>query len=71
MQGYELAAMQSAPRIMETVSVIYTEVNLLEVYEGVPLYNDVWKWLTSRGFHVDRIDFVWPDQGEVLFLRNR
>jgi FkbM family methyltransferase len=71
MQGYELAAMQSAPRIMETVSVIYTEVNLLEVYEGVPLYNDVWKWLTSRGFEVDRIDFVWPDQGEVLFLRNR
>jgi FkbM family methyltransferase len=71
MQGYELAAMQSAPRIMETVSVIYTEVNLLEVYEGVPLYNDVWKWLTSQGFHVDRIDFVWPDQGEVLFVRNR
>jgi len=70
MQGYELAAMQAAPRILETVSVIYTEVNLLEVYEGVPLYNDVWKWLTSAGFQVDRIDFVWPDQGEVLFVRD-
>ena len=70
MQGYELAAMQSGPQIMKTVSVIYTEVNLLEVYEGVPLYNDVWKWLTSQGFQVDRIDFVWPDQGEVLFVRD-
>lgn len=70
MQGYELAAMQAAPRILETVSVIYTEVNLLEVYEGVPLYNDVWKWLTTAGFQVDRIDFVWPDQGEVLFVRD-
>lgn len=70
MQGYELAAMQAAPKILETVSVIYTEVNLLEVYEGVPLYNDVWRWLTSSGFHVDRIDFVWPDQGEVLFVRD-
>lgn len=70
MQGYELAAMQAAPKILETVSVIYTEVNLLEVYEGVPLYNDVWRWLTSSGFHVDRIDFVWPDQGEDLFVRD-
>jgi FkbM family methyltransferase len=70
MQGYELSAMRAGCKLLETVSVIYTEVSFLEVYEGVPLYHDVWNWLTEKGFRVEKGDFLWPEQGNVLFVRH-
>lgn len=70
LQGLELGALKGATKILKTVSAIHTEVNLVEVYEGVPLYTELKGWLESQGFKVafDAID--WDDGGNVLFARS-
>jgi len=73
MQGHELSVLQAAPRILPTVSVIYTEVGFIEAYEGQPTYEVVKNWLESQGFTMIGKDFV--DQtawffGNALFVRN-
>ena len=69
MQGYELAMLKASSRILQTVRVIHTEVSLKELYEGVPLYSEVRKWLDERGFRVEREELLWADSGDVLFVR--
>lgn len=70
MQGFELSALQAAPRILPTVCAIYTEVFLKESYNKVPLYHEVRAWLTGQGFRVEREELPWPDAGNVLFVRD-
>jgi 2-O-methyltransferase len=69
MQGYELAALRAAPRILRTVRAIYTEVYLKESYAGVPLYPEVRMYLRQQGFRVEREELPWVDAGNVLFVR--
>jgi 2-O-methyltransferase len=71
MQGYEPLALSSSPNILSTVSAIYTEVSLKQLYEGAPLYPDFRKWLESKGFRVEREELAWEDAGNVLFVRER
>jgi 2-O-methyltransferase len=71
MQGHELEALKGAQSLLSSLSAIYTEVNLLSVYEGIPLYHEVWEWIRDFGFKIERIDFTWADQGEVLFVRDQ
>ena len=70
MQGNELVALKAAPKILSTVKVIYTEVSLIETYEGVPLYEEYKNWLISQGFEVKIEALAWKDMGNVLFVRN-
>lgn len=69
LQGFELAVLKAMPRIMPSVSVIHTEVSLIEVYDGVPLYPELRNWLELQGFHVVREELPWRDMGNVLFAR--
>lgn len=71
MQGHELAALQGARRILPSVQVIHTEVNLKELYAGAPLYGELRAWLESQGFVVVREALPWADAGNVLFARQR
>ena len=68
-QGYEGGLMKASPRIMDTVKVIYTEVNLIGLYKGAVLYPQLRSWLLSRGFNVVWEGLVWEDAGNVLFVR--
>ena len=52
MQGNELTALKAAPAILKGIKVIYTEVSLIETYEGVPLYEEYQNWLIEQGFEV-------------------
>ena len=70
MQGYELAMCQASPHILKTVQVVYTEVSLKEVYEGVPLYPEVRQWFEKNGFRMEREELAWAEMGNVLFVRN-
>jgi FkbM family methyltransferase len=65
MQGHELAVMQSAPKILKTVSIIHTEVGFIEAYENQPLYEEVKTWLESQGFTMIGKDFT--DQKKWFF----
>lgn len=74
LQGYELAVMQSSPKIFSTVQIILTEVEFTQAYEGQPQYPQVRAWLESQGFTMIGKDF--PDNptwffGNALFIKNQ
>ena len=69
MQGHELNALKSGLKVLEKVVAIYTEVNLKEVYEDAPLYNELRIWLERQGFEVVLEELPWQDAGNVLFVR--
>jgi FkbM family methyltransferase len=51
-QGGELAAFQAAARILSQCTVIQTEVEFVEIYEGQPLFADVDRHLRGCGFQL-------------------
>jgi FkbM family methyltransferase len=62
LQGYELEVMKASPVIMSQVKALYTEVSLQELYEGVPLCDELEGWLLENGFKK-----VW--EGDVKFMQ--
>jgi 2-O-methyltransferase len=68
MQGGELAALRAAPNTIEMVSVVYMEVSLVDLYDGAPLYPEVRRWMSDRGFSVIREELP-ATEGNVVFLR--
>lgn len=69
LQGSELEVLKASPKILQTVKVIHTEVSLIELYKGVPLYSEIRTWLGQQGFSVVKEDIPWQDAGNVLFVR--
>jgi FkbM family methyltransferase len=69
LQGYEPLKLRVSPKILKTVKVIYTEVNLKELYQGAILYPEFSQWLNQQGFSVKREELPWEDAGNVLFVR--
>lgn len=69
MQGGELKALRGGEKILETTQVIYTEVSLMEMYEGAPLYAQLRLWLQDRGFQIVKEELSWEDMGNVLFVK--
>jgi FkbM family methyltransferase len=68
-QGHELSVLKAGENILATVRAIYTEVNLIELYEGAPTYAELRGWLEARGFVVEKEALAWEDAGNVLFVR--
>jgi len=70
MQGFEVNMLKASERILETVSVIHTEVSTKETYRGVVQYVEYRQFLESKGFAVvlEAIPAGW-DMGNVLFVR--
>lgn len=71
LQGYELAALKGAKKVLKNVSAIHCEVNLVEVYKGAPLYSDLKNWLENYGFRVEIEAIDWDDGGNVLFVKDK
>lgn len=71
MQGFELQAMRAAPRIMDTVGVIYAEVSDEgEDYSGACRYPELRDWLEAQGFAVAMEFLPWSGRtGNALFVR--
>src|SRR5579885_2222 len=72
MQGYELNVLKAAPHVLKQVTVIYTEVEFVQAYEGQYLYKEVKEWLEHEGFTMIARDF--PETptwffGNALFVR--
>jgi FkbM family methyltransferase len=49
-QGYELEVLKGATRTLPSIQVILAEVNLLDIYENVPLLGEFVSWLSDRGW---------------------
>lgn len=69
-QGAELAALQGLGEMVSRFNIIYTEVNLIELYEGCPLITDLDAYLARYGFGriSTRIvtDYSW---GDAIYVR--
>ncbi len=76
MQGVELNVLKSCPDILNTTSVILTEVEFTEAYDGQYLYQDVRDFLEEQGFVLIGGNFN-PENprengsffGDALFIR--
>jgi FkbM family methyltransferase len=66
-QGAEPSVLKAAPKTLSRTKYIYTEVSLMELYEGVLLYKDFKKFMETQGFEVIHEDLPNNDQGDVLF----
>lgn len=69
MQGHELNMLKGSPGILAKTTAVYTEVSLIETYEGVSLYPEYRKFMEQNGFEVFIEYLTWKDMGNVLFLR--
>lgn len=72
LQGHELAALKGAIHLLQTVTVVYTEVHFIEAYDQQPLFEEVSEWLQNQGFSLVAQDFT--DQiswffGNAVFIR--
>lgn len=72
MQGFELRMLKGSHNILDSVSVIHTEVSTKETYEHVGQYAEYRKFLESKGFKVmvEAIPKGW-DMGNVLFVKGK
>jgi hypothetical protein len=70
LQGMELAALKGCGDLLSSVSAIHCEVQNFPLYEGAPLYPEVYKWLKQRGFAVAH-EAIFRRGGNVLFVRRR
>lgn len=67
MQGYEPVVLMSAPTTLSRTKYLFTEVSLIETYEGVMKYPEFKEFLLSNGFEVVAEELPWVDMGNVLF----
>lgn len=72
MQGHELQVLTTAPQMLKTVHVIYTEVSFIESYEGMPLMPEIKLWIEAQGFYEVGRDFENQTDwffGNIMFAR--
>lgn len=69
MQGVEPHVLMASEKILQTVKVVYTEVNYSYVYAGCILYPEFKKFMQSQGF-TEIYEAPITCQGNVLFVRS-
>lgn len=67
LQGYESVVLKSSPKTLQKTKYLFTEVNLVELYEGCMLYPELKKFIEGNNFEVVLEDLPWQDAGNVLF----
>lgn len=73
-QGAEIEVMEGASGIMHSIRWIYLEASFTNYNENAPLFNDVYKYITSKGYTmIDIVDPTWVNnqliQSNFLFER--
>ncbi len=69
LQGNELEAIVGLGKLVETVKIIYAEVQFVELYEGAPLFSEIEAYLRNRGLAFYQFyDLVRsPNDGRLLY----
>ena len=68
-QGAELEALKGMGPLLQTVSVIYTEVNREYLYAGCPLVEEMDIWLRGSGFHRTVTKWTSKGWGDAVYVR--
>lgn len=69
LEGLELQILQSSPKILSTVKVIYTETNFKEFRIGMSQYENLKTFLESNGFEMIAHWYLEDWQGDAIFVR--
>ncbi len=69
MQGFELFMLRASTQSIATVKALYMEVNTIERYLNLPLYNEIQAWLASQGFTIVAEALGMQGWGNILALR--
>lgn len=69
LQGMEYQALNASPELLQSVTAIYAEVNLVELYEGGWLYPQFRDWLESKGFVEVYKMLIHNTFGDALFVK--
>ena len=69
-QGYELNVLKGAKELLSNIRLIYTEINLAEMYEGCARLNDLDIFLKPYGFTRILTQFEQPEWGNAFYLKN-
>lgn len=67
MQGYEPVVLMSSPISLSMTKYLYTEVSVVENYDGMILYPEFKYFLELNGFEAIYEGLEWVDGGNVLF----
>jgi FkbM family methyltransferase len=51
-QGYEMKVLRGAEKTLPRVDHIFVEAGIQQLYEGAPLFSEVFEFLRDRGFHL-------------------
>lgn len=70
MQGYEPILLKNSPLALSKINFLYTEVSLIDTYDGVIKYPEYKNWLIENDFSVVFEDLPYQDMGNVLFKKN-
>ena len=77
-QGYELNMLDGAPNTLSLVEVLILETSFVELYEGQPLFHDLYEYLHVRGFsYAGSLEQILDPksgavlQGDLVFRRAR
>lgn len=68
-QGLELHALKSAEEYIEHMDVLYSEVNVKEVYKGCGLLDDMDEFLDEKGYIRIMTDIVSQGWGDAVWVR--
>ena len=70
-QGVEPNVIRSSPSIVSNTDYIYSEVSLIDTYDGVIKYDEFKKMMDELGFDVAFEDLKWDDMGNVMFQKRK
>lgn len=68
-QGAELEVLRGLSAVMDRIAAVYSEVNLIEIYQGNPLISDIDGYLTGQGFKLVDVELLPDGWGDALWLR--
>ncbi|WNG28207.1 FkbM family methyltransferase [Cystobacter fuscus] len=71
-QGGELLALRGAPRTLESIDTVFTELNFERRYEGCALFEEVDAFLREAGFrlmYLEKFPSSGGEHGEALYRR--
>lgn len=70
-QGYELEVFKGAFDTLNHIDIIYSEVNLDEVYKGCAKVDEIDLFLSQWGFDRVLTDWIGETWGDALYLKNK
>ena len=70
-QGFEPQLLKNSPIALSKIQFLYTEVSLIDTYEGVVKYPEYKDWLIQNGFKIIFEDLPYKDMGNVLFAQEK